>query len=283
MRRSLTFALVVLGLVAIAGCGSTTTTTGSNSSGTTVPPTSNRTGTSTTPAGLSGTSWQLVSYQGTPNVTVPAAPAATATLAFGAGGALTGSTGCNQFGGTYTADATNLTITLGPMTLMGCTSPVLTAQQTALTQLLPKVTGYAATAEQLTLTGADKAVLLTYEPGLAGLEGTAWKVTGVNNGNAAVVGTAATEALTLSFGTGGALTGFTGCNDLTGNYTTTAPDQLTLSGGRSTQKTCSSDAATLETQYLDALHAATTYTIAGDQLTLRNSDGATQVTLRLSS
>jgi len=273
MRTRLTVSLLVLvGLAGLAGCGSTKTTT--SSGGTTTP-------TAAPSGGLAGTAWNLASYQGPDTTTVPAAPKANATLAFDTAGGLSGSTGCNQFGGTYAVDGPKLSITLGPMTMMACAEPLITAQEAAVVKLLPQVTGFATAADQLTLTGSDGAVLLTYSAGLTDLEGTAWKAIGMNNGRGGVETNALTESLTATFGAAGAFTGFGGCNQLGGTYETSGTDGLTITVIDKTTIGCSADILELESQYYAALGQVATYSISGDQLNLRNVDGATQVIYRL--
>jgi len=265
--------LVLLGLSGLAACGSSTTSTTSGGGGTTSPPTG-------AAGGLAGTSWTLQSYQGAARAAVPAAPGSTATLVFRDGGVLNGSTGCNQFGGTYVLTGGQLSVELGPMTQMACVSPVLQAQEAAVIQLLPQVTGFRSADGTLTLTGIGDATLLTYAAGLAGLEGTSWKATGVNNGVGGLEGTALTDNLTAAFGAGGAFTGFGGCNDLSGSYATSGSDGLTITGLAATTKACAPDVDALETQYVAALRQVATYEISGDRLTLRDSGGAMQATFR---
>lgn len=274
MRTRLALSMVaVLGLVGMTSCGSNTTST-SSGGGSTAP---------TTAAAdtLSGTAWTLASYQGPAGKAVPAAPKANATLAFDANGGLGGSTGCNQFRGTYTLDAQALAIQLGPMTQMACPGAVLTAQETAVVQLLPQVNGFSATADTLTLTGAGGAELLTYAAGLTGLEGTSWTATGVNNGTGGVETTALIESLTATFAADGAFSGFGGCNTVSGTYQTSGGSGLTITGLTSTKKACAADVDTLESQYIAALGRVTSYAISGNALTLRADDGAIQASYTL--
>ena len=71
--------------------------------------------------------------------------AAVAALDFGADGStLNGTTGCNGFGGTYSQDGSNLTIELGPMTLVACTDDATTAQERAIVDGLPRVASFTA-------------------------------------------------------------------------------------------------------------------------------------------
>jgi heat shock protein HslJ len=227
---------------------------------------------------LAGTSWNLASYTAadgtqTPAVTEPSV----GTMNFLAGGQLTGSTGCNRFTGTYEQSGTDLSITTGAMTEMACPGPV-GEQETAVITALGKVAMAALASDNLVLKDAQGAQLLTYAPGLAGLEGTSWTATGINNGQQAVVSDATTSAVTAQFGPDNVLSGFGGCNSYTGTWTTTPPDGLTISELGQTLMACEEDVQETENQYTAALAKVSTYQIEGNQLTLRDADGATQVT-----
>jgi heat shock protein HslJ len=73
---------------------------------------------------LGGTAWTLDTLGGEPPVAdgVP-------TLEFGTDGTVSGTTGCNQYGGSYEADGDQLTITMGPMTLAACSAELDQQQQ----------------------------------------------------------------------------------------------------------------------------------------------------------
>ncbi len=275
MRIRLVLSLLIpVCLVGVAGCGSSDNSTGSGASST---PT-------TAPSGaLAGTAWTLQSYRGASVSTVPAAPGSVAALAFASDGSVAGSTGCNQLRGTYDQRDQQLTIQLGPMTQAACGGPLLEAQETAILQSLPQVASFTVTDDSLTLSSTDGTALLVYAAGLSGLENTTWNVTGVNNGAGGVEATALTERLTATFGPSGAFTAFGGCNNFTGAYTIGANQSLSLGDLAGTTKSCGADVDTLESQYAAALSQVTSYTISGDVLTLRDTEGATQVTLRLAA
>jgi heat shock protein HslJ len=279
-KRSWTRCAAIVGsavlLLALAGCGSDSPSTSDAPAGTGGPaPTDGETAT-----GLSGTSWTLASTT-VAGKEVPAV--GTATLAFDADGKrLSGTTGCNQFGGTYQQSDSDLTIALGPTTLVACIDAAATAQEQAILSRLPKVAAYT-TGDHLVLKDASGETLLTYEPGLASLEGTAWHATGVNNGKDAVVATTLTESVTAQFAADGALSGFSGCNQYHATYEVSGSNAISITGVSTTRKACEDDAMTLEDQYVAALGKVTTYEIAGDRLTLRDAGGSTQVTYVLTS
>src|SRR5688572_4750269 len=90
------------------------------------------------PTDLAGTKWLLSSY----------VAAAVAALDFGADGStLSGTTGCNGFGGTYSQDGSTLSIELGPMTLVACTDDATTAQERAIVDGLPRVASFTASGQ----------------------------------------------------------------------------------------------------------------------------------------
>ncbi len=228
-------------------------------------------------ADLSGTSWNLTSYAGADGAAVAAVTGnALASLTFAADGSYAGSTGCNRIAGTYTQDGSTLTIESGPMTKMACTGPVV-EQEAAIVAALPQVASFTS-GEALVLLSAEGAELLTYAPGIAGLAGTSWQATGINNGKEAVVAQAGTEKATIAFADDGTVSGSGGCNTFAGGYTTTDPDGLTFGPLASTQMACEEAAMQIEQEYLAALGNVATYQLEGNTLTLRDASGATQVT-----
>lgn len=227
---------------------------------------------------LTGSSWNLSSYAGAAGAQVRAATdPAVGTLNFLDDGKVAGSTGCNRFSGTYRQSGADLAITIGLTTAAACSGPA-GRQDTAVIAALGKVSTAEASGDRLVLSDAQGAKLLVYAAGLAGLEGSSWKATGVNNGKQAVVSNATVNTITAEFGEGGELTGFGGCNNYSSTWKATEPDGLTIGDVGSTLMACEKEAMNAEQQYFAALDEVSTYQIDGEQLTLRNADGAIQVT-----
>jgi heat shock protein HslJ len=226
------------------------------------------------PTDLAGTKWVLSSYVADDEDVDAAAVAA---LDFGTDGTVTGTTGCNSFGGTFSQDGSTLSIELGPMTLVACTDDAIAAQERAIVDGMPRVASFTASG-QLALLDDIGAAILIYDPNTAGLEGTSWTATGVNNGTGGVQSTALTATISAAFAAGGALSGFAGCNQYNAKYETSGSDGLTITNVATTRKACAEEAMTLESQYTAALAKVATYSISGTTLTLRDADGATQVT-----
>jgi putative lipoprotein len=128
-------------ILVVAACDST----GSGSNATPEP---------TSPADLAGTSWTLVSVGGADVVEGSAAH-----LAFGVDGNASGSTGCNNFNGSYTVDGAALTF--GPLatTRMACQENLM-VQEAAVLEALAGVSGWEIDADgRLHLTGGTELVL----------------------------------------------------------------------------------------------------------------------------
>jgi heat shock protein HslJ len=225
------------------------------------------------PTELAGTKWVLASYVADDEDVDAAAVAA---LDFGAT-TVSGTTGCNNFNGSYTQDGDKVTIELGAMTEVACTDDAVTAQERAITDGLGRVASFTVSG-QLALLDGDGAAILIYDPNTAGLEGTSWSATGVNNGSGGVESTDLTGTISLSFRAEGAVSGFAGCNQYNGTYATSGTEGLTISGLAMTRKACAAPVMTLESQYTAALAKVTTYSISGNTLTLRDADGAMQAT-----
>jgi len=230
---------------------------------------------------LAGSSWTLATASALDGKEIPAVE--TATLAFDDDGTtLVGSTGCNQFSGTYTQSGDALTIAVGPVTRAGCPGPEATEQEAAILAQLPEVASFGIDL-QLELRNGDGVTLLVYDEGRSSVTGTSWTATGVNNGRDAVESTAGTEALTAEFGADGSLSGFAGCNTFTAEYVVAGTDELSITEVATTMKACDEAATTLEAQYLAALGNVATYELSGDTLTLRDSAGSTQVTYTIAA
>lgn len=264
LPRSVILATALVLATALSGCAST------ESGGSA----------SEAPAALAPSSWLLATYAGDDGAQVEAVPGSDgAPLAFAADGTFSGSTGCNRVSGTFTQDGSGLTMAPGPMTLMGCPED-LAGQEAAVVAALPAVAGFTSVEGTLTLLDADGATLLTYGPGLVGLPKTSWTATGVNNGKEAVVTTAATGAITMTFGDDGTVAGTGGCNSYTGTYEPTQDGGLTFGPIAATARACADpDVDATEQAFFAALPKVTSYRIDGLQLTLLDETGATQVAL----
>jgi heat shock protein HslJ len=262
-RLSLLVPLAVAGVL-LTACGSSSSPDGS----------------STAPTSIEGTSWVLATYAAADGTSTPAQTEPVATLAFAPASRLTGSTGCNSFGGEWTQDGNGLMLSPGATTKKACPGP-LADQETAVLADLDRVATFAIVSGALRLSASDGTELLSYLPGLSGLADTTWTATGVNNGKGGVVSVPAGVVITADFAADGQLSGTGGCNGYSTTWATSGTDGLELGPVAATAKACEGAAGTAEGEYFAALEAATTYSIDGRTLTLRDKAGATQVTFEL--
>jgi len=225
---------------------------------------------------LEQTAWTLASIAG---VTLPAA--ARPTLQFEDGRAA-GSDGCNRYGTSF--KAAGGTLELGPQRMssqMACPPP---EQQVALAfnRVLDTVRGYRIEAGSLLLLNAGGATLATLAAQPSTLAGTAWSVTGVNNGKQAVVGIITGTELTLQFGADGKLQGSGGCNRFNGSFSEQGRS-LRIGPLASTRMACAEPAGRMaqEAQFLAALESGAKAQREGDMLELRTASGALAVSARL--
>lgn len=97
------------------------------------------------------------------------------------------------------------------------------------------------------------------------------------NGNPVNLNVNVPQPLTLQFNTKTkSVTGFAGCNSFSGKYTAGANSAFSFGELAMTKMACA--ALSLETSITGAMNQVTTYTLAGSQLVLSNTNGTTQIT-----
>ena len=225
---------------------------------------------------VEGVTWQAVSFVNAEGETVDALADAAPTLSF-ADGQLSGSDGCNSFSGSATIS--DGAVEFGPLasTAMACIGPV-GEQAAAFQAALGQAVGYQVTDDgMLELGDADGNIVATFVvQEVPALVGTTWSATGVNNGRGGVQSLAAGTEITALFGEDGTLSGNDGCNDYNASYTVDG-DSIAIAMGPSTLMACPEEIMTQASAYQAALGNATTFSISGDRLELRDADGALQV------
>jgi heat shock protein HslJ len=249
MKKTLFSIAVVLVLVALAGCSSSASPSGGT---------------------LTGQVWALTDLAGK-------APQKDTgiTIQFNTDGTVGGSSGCNQYSGTYTASGSSLTInTPLASTMMMCAESVM-VQESAYQTALGTVKAYTVKGDKLTLFGPANKEIANYKAASQDLAGTSWDVIGYNNGKQAVVSILAGTQMDIQFGKDGTVSGKSGCNTYNGPYTVNG-NQIKIGPLASTMMACSDPAGIMdqEQQYLAALGTAATYQIEGNVLELRTADGA---------
>lgn len=104
-------------------------------------------------------SWTLTSY-GPADSPAPALPDVDASVTFDADGGVGGTTGCNQFGGTYVASGTEITFESVVSTLIACPDPQMD-QEAAILRVLSDTATYTIEGNTLTITNKDFVLTFT--------------------------------------------------------------------------------------------------------------------------
>jgi heat shock protein HslJ len=222
---------------------------------------------------LEGTAWVLNELPGHA-LTAPGS----VTLQFG-GGRASGSDGCNRFAGGFQADAKALQFSQLAGTQMAC-APEIMAQASAVTGALIATRAYRNTGERLELLAADGKTVAVYKAQVMQVEGTAWTVTGINNGKGGVASLVADTNVTIEFGAEARASGTAGCNRYTAGYTADK-GALTFAPAAATRMMCAAPGVMEQEQaFLQALTQVTTMHMEGDRLDLRAADGALMISAR---
>jgi heat shock protein HslJ len=244
---------------------------------------------------LTGKTWQLTAitektpaFQGV----VPAAEQSKYTVTFNSDGSFNATADCNQVAGTYTTSGSNLTITLGPSTLVACPEGSF---GDLFAHGLGQAASYAIANDQLTITLQDggtmtfvvasasssaSAAPASAAPAggapspLPGLTGKAWELTAITEKAPAFQGVLPAEdagKYTIEFMDDGTFAAKADCNQVAGTYTATEAGEMTILPGLSTMAYCGE--GSMGDLYVLGLTNTSSYAIADGQLTLTLADG----------
>ena len=261
MRRPLVTglaALIAAGMVVLSACGSDAARTGGQG------------------GSIPGT-WDLQRYSSAG--VMSALPDGLTTQITFASGHVSGKAAINGYRGPFTADGATGALSIGPVisTQMGGDPKAMAAESDYL-RALEAAASYTAGAGALTIFAESGETLLVYAESDATIAGS-WEVTGYNNGKEAVVSLIAGSAVTADFGEDGTLSGDSGVNRYRTTYEVTGGAGISIPQPAGTLMAGPPDLMEQERLYLAALASAETFTLRGDQLTLRDSSDAIAVTL----
>lgn len=235
--------------------------------------TDTRKGSAAVTSDLNETAWILSDLADTPLL-----PDSPVTLNF-TDGQLYGSDGCNRFRGGYRADVEGFRLTGGLAgTQMACPDPVM-RQASAFIEALSAARTAQVREGRLILSDEDGRALAVLDPQDRDLPGTAWRVTGYNNGRQAVVSLLAGSTMTARFGDDGNVVGSAGCNVYSGPYAISGHD-IDIGPLLATQEICDQPEGVMdqEAAFLHALPQVANVRIEADRLELRDEAGALMVT-----
>jgi heat shock protein HslJ len=111
------------------------------------------------PAGLSGTSWKLVSYGPVGNPT-PVASGIATNLDFGKDGTVNGNFGCNSFSGNYQVTNGKIAFSMMISTMMACVGPQMNQEDIGL-KIMNGAAPYKLAGSTLTIYAASGANAIT--------------------------------------------------------------------------------------------------------------------------
>jgi heat shock protein HslJ len=221
---------------------------------------------------LEGKAWKATELAGV--TTVLAEKGTEVTAAFAAG-ELSGSGGVNRYTATYETQAGDKIKISQPAATQMAGPREAMAQEQAYFAALAKATTFTVTSDSLTLMDDQGTTLVRYavvQP--TALEGTEWNALAYNNGKGALQGLVASSAITATFGADGSLAGNAGVNQYSTTYKTSGDTMSIDAQIVSTQMAGPADLMQQETAYLAALPKTATYSIEGDELWLRDANGA---------
>ncbi|WP_292364425.1 MULTISPECIES: META domain-containing protein [unclassified Methanoculleus] len=238
-------------------------------------------GTSTPGAvtGLTGTSWTLDSYLAENGSLVPVLPGTEVTARFGDDGKVTGSAGCNGYGGDYRLDDTSLSVSSIAQTLKLCTEPEgIMKQEARFIDLLGSAEGCRIEDGRLIITDAEGTDLLVFVKGAepAALAGTSWTLASLAGEDGALISVLDGTTVTAAFGIDGNVGGSAGCNHYSADYTADGAS-LTIEPAVRTEMYCIDPPGIMEQEnrYLNLLTSVAGYRIDGDRLDLLDKAGKT--------
>ena len=223
---------------------------------------------------LEGTHWKLTTFDaGGTSTTVPAGVIVDARFT---ANTIAGSGGCNVYTGPATVSGATIKVGDLVSTQMACVGPPADVERAYLANLAKAAT-FTATADcpdnvRRGRRGDPRLRGRAREPPRGRLERDR-----LQQGKQAVVSPITGTTLTATF-TADTVSGSAGCNDYNGSYTLDG-DKVTIGPLATTRKACEQPVMDQETAFLTALQTPATVEQNGGIVTLRNADGATQVTL----
>ena len=220
---------------------------------------------------IEGTFWVLTSYL--VDGQMKDAPADYPMDAEFQRGMVSGSSGVNTYGGSYTLSGSSLSVGNLASTMMAGPDEAMQAESAYLKNLEAS-SSYTAAGDVLTIFGRDGEELLIYARGTeTGLTGTTWEATSYNNGTGAVVSILTGTSITAVFDGQGSVAGNSGVNNYNAPCTIDGKS-LTIGMPVSSMMAGTAEAMEQEALYLAALQTTATWQVKRGELALRTADGA---------
>jgi heat shock protein HslJ len=225
------------------------------------------------PMQLTGSRWQWQRSEYSDDSTVVVRDPSRYTLEFLPDGRLAIRADCNQVLGRYSQNGSQLTIELGPSTLVACPPD---SQADVFVRELPQVASHVFDGGNLVLNLKVDTGNMIFSPlARPELVGSEWRLVSYNNGRGAVVSVLPEPPASATFTAEGQIHGSAGCNTYRGSYTV-SEETLSIGPLATTRMACAPPVMAQEQAFLQALESATQYCFEADRLVLRNAAGAMQ-------
>jgi heat shock protein HslJ len=201
-------------------------------------------------------------------------PGTQISLGFPEKGKITAQAGCNSLFGDVTFEQTKLAVSGMGGTDMGC-DKARHDQDQWLSTFLTEAPAWALTGDELVLTGKDAEIRLidrhVANPDKP-LLNTRWVVESMLDGETASSVPAEMKPAELIFLADGTVSGYTGCNQLTGKATQ-SPGKIKFEGIGTTKMACGGVTDAIERNVLAVLDGEVTVKVEADMLELKHPSG----------
>lgn len=182
------------------------------------------------------------------------------TIAFGADGQVTGTSGCNGYGGPYTLDGDAIQINDVASTLILCEGDRGNQEVAFMAALRGVQTWRITEPRELHLAGLSEIVARPAADGPVGSPAGEGLVGGWDLAEMGPTADFAHLLPTIEFTADGQVSGFAACNTFSGTYTTDG-SALTFGALATTKIGCQRPASAVEAEYLQALSGVTTWAV----------------------
>jgi heat shock protein HslJ len=196
-------------------------------------------------------------------------------------GAVSGTSGCNRYMGTYEVDGSAITFGALGGTEMGCSPQSLMDLEATYLRALGEVRAFRVTDEELVLETDRVPLVFAQEPPIEPLPliGTRWALDSLGYGGDTVASPVAGTDASIVFDEAGQATGSTGCNMFGAQYQVDG-EAIAFGPMRLTRRACEPAVSEQEDIFQRALLRTTSFTIEGDVLMLYDELGAFLVSFR---
>jgi heat shock protein HslJ len=238
---------------------------------------------------LTGTDWVLDGYSTGGDAVSSVIAGTTITAKFAPDGNITGNAGCNHYGGRYSLNGANFSVSSLFSTLMYCEKPEgVMEQEGKYLGHLGNVSSYRVEGDRLILSDKTGTDLLFFVQAQklpqAPLTGTLWTLESYSLEGDAVSSVIAGTTVTAEFAPDGNVTGSAGCNRYFAAYEVSGKT-MTIGPAGSTKMYCGEPEGIMEQEarYLSLLESAAGHRIDGDRLDLLDEAGTTLLSYRAES